>query len=208
MISNHSASFTGDSKVQPRCVKVVVYVFWSTSILAPVGVIPLCHKEWAISGLQKLWQSATKTILKPITCPHRYHMTWFLHRISLWGEIPNLLVFTPKRTLYFLFQVIFKSVALSSDYGEPSIEQNEAPPLMPWTLSIHSSNNCDPDFSCFFPMSIPFLQYLHPTTFFLTELKSPFEEWLAHSGYSILILEHVISYFLFQILFYSCWRSR
>lgn len=164
MIFNHSASFTGDSKVQPRCVNAVVYVFWSTSILAPVCVIPLCHTEWAISGLQKLWQSATKAILKPTTRPHRYHMTWFLHKSesSLWSEIPNLLVFTLKRTLYFLFQIIFKSVVLSSDYGEPSIGQNETPSLMPWALSIHGSDNCSPDFSYLFPTSIPFLQHLYP----------------------------------------------
>lgn len=129
-------------------------------------------------------------------CPHRYHMTWFLHESesSLWSEIPNLLVFTPKRTLYFLFQIIFKSVVLSSDYGEPSIGQNKAPSLNAMGPQ-HSRQWQLWPFSCLFPMSIPYLQDLPPPTFYLTELKSPFEEWLAYSGYSILILEHVISYF-------------
>lgn len=47
--------------------------------------------------------------------------------------------------------------------------QNGALPLVVWILSTHTSDNCV--LSCFLPMSVHFLQYLHPPTLHLAGLK-------------------------------------
>lgn len=90
------------------------------------------------------------------------------------GKISNLLVFAPKGTMYFWFQILFKSVVLSSDDGVPSVgclggRAECSPSVVVWILSTHTSDNCV--LSCFLPMSVHFLQYLHPPTLHLAGLK-------------------------------------
>lgn len=167
-------------------------------------VFSLCHIEWPISDPQRLWPSATMTILQTYhtstQMPHDKIFTWTW--IFFMGARPQISwslnqkgrCISCFKQFSSLKSWVLITMCLLLVVWEAG--QNEALLLIPWDLSTHTSDNCILGFSCFLPMRVPFpWEYLHLPTLYLAELKSPFEEWLAHSGYSILILEHVRYYF-------------